>query len=101
VQLSGVSFAYGERKVLDEVSFTLGAGRSLGLLGRTGGGKTTITRLIARLYDPSQGSVMVGGVDLREVETASLRRAVGVVTQDVQLFRASVKENLTFFADRD
>ena len=99
VEMNDVSFSYGERRVLDRVSFSLDAGRSLGLLGRTGGGKTTITRLVARLYDPAEGTVMVGGVDLREVEPHSLRKSVGVVTQDVQLFRATVKENLAFFAD--
>ena len=86
--------------MLDDVSFRLAPGTVLGLLGRTGGGKTTITRLISRLYDPDQGTVRLGGVDLRTVSPGSLRRAVGVVTQDVQLFRATVKENLTFF-DRE
>ena len=100
IEFRDVSFAYEERGVLDRVSFRLEAGRSLGLLGRTGGGKTTITRLIARLYDPSSGSVLLGGVDLRELRSDSLRRAIGVVTQDVQLFRASVRDNLTFFEDK-
>lgn len=100
VSFEGVSFGYEERGVLNDVSFRLAPGTVLGLLGRTGGGKTTITRLISRLYDPHQGTVRVGGIDLPEVEAASLRRALGVVTQDVQLFRASVKDNLTFFTDR-
>jgi ABC-type multidrug transport system fused ATPase/permease subunit len=100
VEFDHVSFSYEDRGVLDDVSFELGPGRSLGLLGRTGGGKTTITRLISRLYDPDQGTVLVGGVDLRQVKSESLRRSVGVVTQDVQLFRATVKDNLTFFDDR-
>ena len=100
VSFEGVSFGYEERGVLSEVSFRLAPGTVLGLLGRTGGGKTTITRLISRLYDPHEGTVRLGGIDLREVESASLRRAVGVVTQDVQLFRATVKDNLTFFTDR-
>jgi ABC-type multidrug transport system fused ATPase/permease subunit len=95
-----VSFAYEDRGVLEDVSFTLAPGRSLGLLGRTGGGKTTITRLISRLYDPDRGVVEVGGVDVRQVRAESLRTSVGVVTQDVQLFRSSVKNNLTFFDDR-
>jgi ABC-type multidrug transport system fused ATPase/permease subunit len=86
--------------VLEEVSFRLEPGRSLGLLGRTGGGKTTITRLISRLYDPDHGVVRVGGHDLRRVRSASLRGSIGVVTQDVQLFRATVRDNLTFFAPR-
>jgi ABC-type multidrug transport system fused ATPase/permease subunit len=100
VEFDHVSFGYEDRGVLDDVSFLLSPGRSLGLLGRTGGGKTTITRLISRLYDPGRGSVSLGGVDLRQVRSESLRRSVGVVTQDVQLFRATGKDNLTFFDHR-
>jgi ABC-type multidrug transport system fused ATPase/permease subunit len=100
VDFDHVSFGYEARGVLRDVSFRLEAGTVLGLLGRTGGGKTTITRLISRLYDPDQGAILVGGSNLRTVRASSLRRAVGVVTQDVQLFRATVAENLTFFAPR-
>jgi len=100
IEFDHVSFSYEDRGVLDDVSFTLTPGTSLGLLGRTGGGKTTITRLIARLYDPDRGVVRVGGQDLRSLRSESLRRSVGVVTQDVQLFQASVRDNLTFFAER-
>ena len=100
IEFDHVSFSYDDRGVLDDVSFTLTPGKSLGLLGRTGGGKTTITRLIARLYDPDRGVVRVGGHDLRSLRSESLRRSVGVVTQDVQLFQASVRDNLTFFAER-
>jgi ABC-type multidrug transport system fused ATPase/permease subunit len=97
VEFDRVGFSYEAQVVLTDVSFRLEPGTVLGLLGRTGGGKTTITRLLARLYDPTTGVVRLGGFDLREVSPASLRRAVGVVTQDVQLFRASVKDNLVFF----
>ncbi len=83
--------------VLEEVSFTLQPGRVLGILGRTGSGKTTMTRLLFRLYDPSGGVVRLGGRDLRELPLSELRRCVGLVTQDVQLFQASVRDNLTFF----
>jgi len=100
IEFDHVSFAYEDRGVLEEISFTLAPGKSLGLLGRTGGGKTTITRLIARLYDPDRGVVRVGGHDLRTLRAESLRRSVGVVTQDVQLFEATVRDNLTFFAER-
>ncbi|MGQ0847654.1 MAG: ABC transporter ATP-binding protein [Actinomycetota bacterium] len=100
VEFDNVTFSYEQRVVLDDVSFRLVAGQVLGLLGRTGGGKTTITRLIARLYDPDQGTVRVGGIDLRHLTDDSLRAAVGVVTQDVQLFRATVRDNLTLFKSR-
>jgi ATP-binding cassette subfamily B protein len=72
-------------------------GQVLGLLGRTGSGKTTVARLLFRLYDPAAGAVRVGGVDLRQTSADGLRRRVGVVTQDVQLFHASVRDNVTFF----
>jgi ATP-binding cassette, subfamily B, bacterial len=83
--------------VLHNLSFTLGPGRVLGLLGRTGSGKTTIARLLARLYDPDAGCVALGGVDLRNADPADVRRRVGVVTQHVQLFHTTVRDNLTFF----
>jgi ABC-type multidrug transport system fused ATPase/permease subunit len=67
------------------------------LLGRTGSGKTTIARLLLRLYDPTAGAVLLGGVDLRAAHIADLRRHIGMVTQDVQLFHASVRDNLTLF----
>ncbi len=103
VSFDGVDFSYEEssahqeRQILHRLTFELPPGAVLGLLGRTGGGKTTTTRLISRLYDPDRGAVRIGGVDLRDVALKSLRNRVGVVTQDVQLFRASVRDNLTFF----
>jgi ABC-type multidrug transport system fused ATPase/permease subunit len=100
IAFDGVSFSYDERIVLDDVSFVIPQGEMVGLLGRTGGGKTTITRLIARLYDADRGSVSLGGVDVRTVELAGLRRSVGVVSQEVQLFEASVRDNLTFFGSQ-
>ncbi len=97
VEFDDVSFAYEDRLVLDRVSFRLEAGTVLGLLGRTGGGKTTITRLISHLYEPTSGVVRLGGKDLQALDPLSLRGALGVVTQDVQLFRATVRDNLTLF----
>jgi ATP-binding cassette, subfamily B, bacterial len=86
-----------EGSVLIDISFSIRPGRVLGILGRTGSGKSTMTRLLFRLYDPSQGSVRLGGVDLRQVSSPDLRQQVSMVTQDVQLFQATVRENLTFF----
>jgi ATP-binding cassette subfamily B protein len=98
VEFDRVSFAYDEgAPVLDGVSFRLQPGETLGLLGRTGSGKTTITRLLARLYDPTAGAVRLGGRPLAEATHDELRGRVGVVTQDVQLFRADIRENLTLF----
>lgn len=83
---------------LEQISFQLGAGRILGVLGRTGSGKSTLARLLFRLVDPQAGSICVGGVDLRQVARASLRQRIGFVTQDVQLFEATLRENITCFA---
>ncbi|NUW41793.1 ABC transporter ATP-binding protein [Nonomuraea rhodomycinica] len=103
LELDGVAFAYdapeqgGGGRVLSDVTLRLAPGETLGLVGRTGSGKTTITRLALRLYDPVAGAVRVGGVDLRDADEGSLRRRVYAVTQDVRLFDASVRDNLTLF----
>ena len=98
LSFDGVSFAYNaDQAVLGDLSFELKPGSVLGLLGRTGSGKTTLTRLIFRLYDPTAGQIRLHGLDLREARLAALRRHVAIVTQEVQLFRASVRDNLTFF----
>lgn len=83
--------------VLHNVSFDLAAGQVLGVLGRTGSGKTTLSRLLFRLYDPDQGAIRLHGVDVCDMALSALRERVGVVTQDVQLFRATVRDNLTLF----
>jgi ABC-type multidrug transport system fused ATPase/permease subunit len=99
LELDRVGFAYpdDEERVLADVDLRLAPGETLGLVGRTGSGKTTIARMVLRLYDPTEGVVRVGGVDLRDADRASLRRRIAVVTQDVQLFAASVRDNLTLF----
>ena len=87
--------------VLDDISFTLGPGRILGILGRTGSGKTTLIRLLFRLYDVDEGAILLEGSDVRDVALGDLRSKVGMVTQDVQLFAATVRDNLTLFANYD
>jgi ATP-binding cassette subfamily B protein/ATP-binding cassette subfamily C protein len=83
--------------VLADISFALEPGKVLGLLGRTGSGKTTLTRLLFRLYDPAAGTVRLGGQDICQVSLHDLRKRVGMVTQEVQLFQATLRENLTLF----
>ena len=98
VAFEKVSFSYDDQGVVfSDLSFELGAGAVLGLLGRTGSGKTTISRLLFRLYEPQQGVIRLGGIDIREQRLSELRQRVGMVTQSVQLFNATVRENLTFF----
>jgi len=98
VEFQDVSFAYHpDRPVLRDLSLHLEPGRVLGLLGRTGSGKTSITRLLFRLYDPAAGTVRVAGVDVRQATLAQLRERIGMVTQEVQLFRGTIRENLALF----
>jgi len=100
VELEDVVFGYDDEVVLNGVTLDLEPGHVLGVLGRSGSGKTTMARLLTRLYDPLDGSVRLGGVDIRDADIHSLRRHVGMVTQDVQLFRATIRDNLTFFDER-
>jgi ATP-binding cassette subfamily B protein len=83
-------------EVLHDVSFSVEAGETVALVGRSGGGKTTITHLIARLYDVSDGAVLVGGADVRDLQLASLRNAVGYVTQDAHMFHDTIRANLVY-----
>jgi ABC-type multidrug transport system fused ATPase/permease subunit len=93
-----VHFAYKEGEtVLEQIDFQLQPGTVMGLLGRTGSGKTTLARLVFRLYDPTQGQVSLGGVPLTRPRLKTLRERVALVTQDVQLFQATVRDNITFF----
>jgi ATP-binding cassette subfamily B protein len=106
VELRGVRFAYQDdaangETVLDGVDLALAPGRVLGVLGRTGSGKSTLARLLTRLYDPGEGEVAIGGTPLPALATGALRARVAMVTQEVQLFRGSVRDNLTFFASGD
>lgn len=99
VRFDNVSFRYAsnEEPVLEEVSFNIEPGRTLGILGRTGSGKTTVTRLLNRLYDPGAGNIFLNDTDLRSLRMQTLRSLVGVVTQEVQFFRGTLRQNLTMF----
>ena len=98
VEFRKVNFRYTEDKpTLESINFSLQAGKVLGVLGRTGSGKTTLARLLIRLYDVNEGEICLGGVPLRQMTLRELRQHIGMVTQDVQLFHASVRDNLTYF----
>lgn len=98
VELDAVSFGYADNvPVLRDISIAVEPGRVLGVVGRTGSGKTTLTRMLPRFYDPQAGIVRLGGVDLRTVRLAAVRTRIGLVTQEVHLFNASVRDNLTLF----
>jgi ATP-binding cassette subfamily B multidrug efflux pump len=96
VDLDAVSFAYGEADVLHDVSIHVPAGGCIALVGQTGGGKSTLAKLIARFYDPRTGSVSVDGTDLRGVRLGSYRRQLGVVLQDPFLFSGTIADNVRF-----
>ena len=98
IEFDAVTFGYTEgESVLKDVSFQLQPGKSLGLLGRTGSGKTTITRLLFRLYEINNGQIRIGNKPIEEIQLDDLRNRIGLVTQDVQLFNATVRQNLTLF----
>jgi ABC-type multidrug transport system fused ATPase/permease subunit len=97
VELEEVSFAYESEAVLRGISCCVAPGEVLGVLGRTGSGKTTISRLLFRLHDPAEGTVRLGGIDIRHTRLESLRGRVGLVTQDVQLFHGTLRDNVALF----
>ncbi len=99
IRFEDVSFGYDpERLVLEDVDLTVASGRTVALIGHTGSGKTTLAALVPRFYDATAGRVLVDGVDVREVTRRSLRREVGVISQDPFLFSATVRENIAFGA---
>jgi ATP-binding cassette subfamily B protein len=97
VTLEGVDFAYPTRPdapVLREVTVDMEPGRVLALVGASGGGKSTVAALLARLYDPTAGRILLDGVDLRELDTRWLREQIGAVAQEPVLFAASIEDNI-------
>ena len=97
VRFSHVSFSYdGRAKVLDDVSFCIRPGETVALVGATGAGKSTIVNLISRFYDVQQGTVSIDGHDIRKVSIESLRRQMGIMTQDNFLFSGTIKDNIRY-----
>jgi subfamily B ATP-binding cassette protein MsbA len=98
VQLHGVSFHYknSERKILNAVDLTIPRGKMVALVGESGGGKSSLTRLIQRLYDPTDGSITWDGVDLRDASLSSLHSQIALVTQETVLFNDTVRENISY-----
>ncbi|MEM7288564.1 MAG: ABC transporter ATP-binding protein [Actinomycetota bacterium] len=97
VVFEDVEFSYGDEAVLQGLSIDIKAGRSVGVVGATGGGKTTLGRLVTRSMAPDAGHISIGGIDLAQIGEADLRRLIGVVPQDVVVFDASLRDNITLF----
>lgn len=96
IRLDHVSFGYGREYVIRDVSLDIAAGSTVALVGATGAGKSTLAKLIARLYDPDEGVVSVDGIDLRDVREESLRSEMGIVPQEGHLFSGTIADNVRF-----
>jgi ATP-binding cassette subfamily B protein len=96
ITFDSVSFSYEEEKILDNMSFTVDAGKTIALVGPSGVGKTTICSLIPRFYDVTEGRVMIDGIDVRDFTLDSLRDNIAVVQQEVYLFNSSVRDNICY-----
>jgi subfamily B ATP-binding cassette protein MsbA len=97
IKVNNISFAYEEDKeVLKNVNFTLQKGKTIALVGSSGGGKSTVADLIPRFYDPTNGQILIDGTDLREVSQKSLRNLMGIVTQEAVLFNDTIQNNISF-----
>lgn len=97
VEFKNVSFSYVEnRKVLKDISFRVEAGETLGIVGQTGAGKSTLVNLITRLYDPDDGQVLIDGIDVKKLSFACLRRNIAIVSQETYLFNGTILDNIRY-----
>jgi ATP-binding cassette subfamily C protein LapB len=96
IEFQHVNFIYPDtdKKILDDVSFIINPGESVGIIGTNGSGKTTIEKLILGLYEPTEGSILIDGIDIKQIDPADLRRSISYVPQDVVLFQGTLKENI-------
>jgi subfamily B ATP-binding cassette protein MsbA len=99
IEFQNVSFAYEETKVLNGINFSLQRGKTIALVGPSGGGKSTLADLVPRFYDPTAGEILLDGVDLRDFDLTDLRSLMGIVTQESILFNDSVFNNIAFGID--
>ena len=97
IQFNNIKFTYPEREsVLDDISFNIKAGETVGLVGSTGSGKTTLTRLLMRFHDPLSGNLEIDGIDIKDLKLNSLRGSISLVSQNTTLFPGTVRENIAY-----
>jgi subfamily B ATP-binding cassette protein MsbA len=94
IQFENIDFNYGEKPVLHNINLTVKAGQLVALVGSSGAGKTTLANLLLRFYDPTRGTVKIGGVDLRDVSTHDLHNQIAIVTQETILFNDTIRRNI-------
>jgi ATP-binding cassette subfamily C protein LapB len=100
IEFKNVTFTYpgADMPALKNVSFTIHSKEKVAIIGRIGSGKSTIEKLILGLYEPDEGQILIDGIDIAQIDPADLRKNIGYVSQDVMLFRGTVKDNITFKA---
>jgi len=98
IKFENVSFSYPNSEILalDNVSFTINSNEKVAIIGRMGSGKSTITKLLLKLYEPTSGKILIDGIDIKQIHPIELRKAIGYVSQDIGLFAGTVKENITY-----
>ncbi len=98
IKFENVSFSYPNSEVLalDNVSFTIKPNEKVAIIGRMGSGKSTIAKLLLKLYEPSSGKILIDGIDIKQIHPIELRKAIGYVSQDIGLFAGTIKENITY-----
>lgn len=96
VEFRCVSFSYDEEPILKEINLKVKPGEIVGVVGPSGSGKTTLVDLIPRFYDPTKGAILIDGIDIRKVKLDSLRRQIGIVSQETVLFATTIRENIAY-----
>jgi len=99
IEFRNVSFAYGAKKVLDKISFKVEKGKTIALVGPSGGGKSTLANLVPRFYDPDEGEILIDGISLKEYDYKTIRHHMGIVTQESILFNDTIQNNIAFGID--
>ena len=96
LEVTGLNVYYGNIHALKDISFTVKPGESLCIMGASGSGKTTLLNLLARLYEPTKGKILIDGIPLDKINLASLRKSVGVVPQEAQIFSSTIRDNIAY-----